>query len=211
MILVRPEAEPPHVHRFGWSWKLRRLGSDTMRKTVLIAVLTVGYLMIPFSIHADFYKWIDEKGTIHFTDDYSKVHPSYRDQIEIEKEIQEEKIALPTQEITPRSKEEEPRRDIYGRDEALWREKVRPWKKQLEEAAANFKNAHEKYMGKSEELCQRRYARWTRSWYKFKIIELNRLRIERAKYEAQIVEASEKLKKLEKEAEESKADPDWVK
>ena len=168
--------------------------------------------MIPFLIHAEFYKWIDEKGTIHFTDDYSKVPPSYRDQIEIEKDIQEEKIPLPTQEITPRSKEEETRRDIYGRDEAMWREKVRPWKEQFQEAIANFKNAHENFMEKIERLCQRRYGgRSTRSWYKFKIIELDRLRIERAKYEAQIVEANEMLKKLEKEAEESKADPDWLK
>jgi len=183
-----------------------------MRKTVLIAVLTIGYSVIPFLIYAEVYKWIDEKGTIHFTDDRSKVPLSYGDQIEIKKEIQEEKIPLPTQEITSKSKKEETRRDIYGRDEVLWREKVRPWKRQLEEATANFKNAHEKFMEKIERLCQRRYGgRSTRSWYKFKIIELDRLRIERAKYEAQIVEASEKLKKLEKEAEESKADPDWVK
>ena len=121
---------------------------------------------------------------MHFTDDYIKVPPSYRGQIEIKKDIQEDKIALPTQEITSKSKEEETRRDIYGRDEALWREKVRPWKEQLEEATANFKTAHANFMEKSEELCQRRYARWSRSWYKFKIIELDGLRIERAKYEA---------------------------
>jgi len=193
-----------------------RLGSDTTRKTVLIAVLTIGFLVIPFLIHAEVYKWIDDKGTVHFTDNYSNIPSSYREElkVEIRKDIQEEKIPLPTQEITPRSKEEETRKDIYGQDETFWREKVRPWKEQLGEATANFKNAHEKYMEKLGELSQRRGGRWTRGWrdwIRLTIIRLDRLRIDRAKYEAQIAEANEMLRKLSKEAEESKANPDWLK
>jgi hypothetical protein len=48
-----------------------------MRKTVLIAALTIGFSMIPFLIHAEVYKWIDDKGTIHFTDDRSNVPEKY--------------------------------------------------------------------------------------------------------------------------------------
>jgi hypothetical protein len=33
--------------------------------------------MIPFLIHAEVYKWIDEKGTIHFTDEYSNIPEKY--------------------------------------------------------------------------------------------------------------------------------------
>ena len=39
-----------------------------MQKIVLIAALTIGLLMIPFLAHAEVYKWIDDKGDVHFTD-----------------------------------------------------------------------------------------------------------------------------------------------
>jgi hypothetical protein len=48
-----------------------------MRKTVLMFVLTIGFLMIPFSVHAEFYKWIDDRGNIHFTDEYSSIPEKY--------------------------------------------------------------------------------------------------------------------------------------
>jgi hypothetical protein len=48
-----------------------------MQRTVLIAVLAIGFLVTPFSIHAQVYKWIDDKGTIHFTDDYSNIPEKY--------------------------------------------------------------------------------------------------------------------------------------
>ncbi len=44
-----------------------------MRKTVLIASLTIVFLMIPFLIDAEFYKWTDDEGNIHFTDEYSNI------------------------------------------------------------------------------------------------------------------------------------------
>ena len=44
-----------------------------MQKTVLIAALTIGLLMIPFLVYAEVYKWVDEKGTVHFTDDNSTI------------------------------------------------------------------------------------------------------------------------------------------
>jgi hypothetical protein len=34
-----------------------------MGKKVFIAAFTIGFLMIPFLIHAEVYKWIDDKGT----------------------------------------------------------------------------------------------------------------------------------------------------
>jgi hypothetical protein len=188
-----------------------------MKKIVLLVALTaiLGLLMVCFLAYAEFYKWVDDKGTVHFTDDYSKVPTSYRDRVEVErgeveirKNIQEEKVPLPTQKITPGSKEEI-RKDIYGQDEAWWKEKVRPWKEKLKEATTNYEIAQKKFMEKSEELSRKRYGSPTQ--YKFNIIELDRLREERAKYEAQIAEANEMLRKLSKEAEEVKANPVWLK
>jgi hypothetical protein len=48
-----------------------------MQKRVLITTCIISFLMIPFLIHAEVYKWIDEKGTIHFTDDYSNIPEKY--------------------------------------------------------------------------------------------------------------------------------------
>jgi hypothetical protein len=57
-------------------------GGDTMKKTVLIAALTMSLLMIPFLVHAEVYKWVDEKGTVHFTDDNSRIPEKYGQNVE---------------------------------------------------------------------------------------------------------------------------------
>ena len=48
-----------------------------MGKSLLVFALGIGFLMIPFSIHAEVYKWIDDKGTVHFTDEYSTIPEKY--------------------------------------------------------------------------------------------------------------------------------------
>jgi Na+(H+)/acetate symporter ActP len=53
-----------------------------MRKPVLMAALTIGLLMIPFLVYAEIYKWVDEKGTVHFTDDNSTIPEKYGQQVE---------------------------------------------------------------------------------------------------------------------------------
>ena len=53
-----------------------------MKKTVLIAALTISLLIIPFLVHAEVYKWVDEKGTVHFTDDNSGIPEKYGQQVE---------------------------------------------------------------------------------------------------------------------------------
>ncbi len=35
-----------------------------------------------FSLSAEIYRWTDEKGSVHFTDDLSNIPPSYRNQVE---------------------------------------------------------------------------------------------------------------------------------
>ena len=53
-----------------------------MIRTAVIATFTVFLLMIPCIVHAAIYKWIDEKGTVHFTDDESTIPAKYRQQVE---------------------------------------------------------------------------------------------------------------------------------
>jgi hypothetical protein len=73
-----------------------------MQKTVLIAALTVGLLTIPFLVHAEVYKWIDDKGEVHFTDDYSNIPEKYRPVAETKRFPQDPK------ETSPRSVEKTP-------------------------------------------------------------------------------------------------------
>jgi len=63
-----------------------------MRKMIFMAGLTIGFLTIPFLVHAEIYKWIDDKGTIHFTDDYGRILSSCRERLKVEvrKDIREE-------------------------------------------------------------------------------------------------------------------------
>ena len=120
-----------------------------MAKMVLVSTLAIGFLMIPFLIHAEVYQWIDDKGTIHFTDGYSSIPSSYREQlkVEIRRDIQEEETPLEPQKIISRSKEEQAKADRYRQEEAWWRGKASPWKKQLEEASEKYELTNKEYLG----------------------------------------------------------------
>ncbi len=73
-----------------------------MQKTVLIATLIVGLLTIPFSVHAEVYKWVDDKGDVHFTDNYSNIPEKYRPLAETQRLPQDPK------DTSPASVEKEP-------------------------------------------------------------------------------------------------------
>jgi len=152
---------------------------------------------------------VDKDGVVNFTDDREKVPSVYRDRVEIEtrEDIPGAKPPAPQGVASP--KKEEAGADIYGRNETWWREKVRPLKDQLKEATGKYESVHHRFMGKAEELSQRRFGSPTQ--YKMNIIELDRLKDEMTKYQAQIAEAKEMLEKLSKEAEDSKANPEWLK
>jgi hypothetical protein len=66
-----------------------------MQKIVLIAALTIGLLTIPFLVHAEVYKWIDDKGDVHFTDNYSNIPEKYRPVAETQRFPQDPKDTSP--------------------------------------------------------------------------------------------------------------------
>jgi tetratricopeptide (TPR) repeat protein len=101
--------------------------------------------------------------------------------------------------------------DAYGRDEAWWRDKIFTRREQLEEAVENYEKAYEKYSKSIEELSPWRFGRLSLTQYQMFSCRLDAINSEMTGYEAQVAEASERLKKLLKEAEESKVNPDWVK
>jgi hypothetical protein len=185
----------------------KREGDNMWRMLIFLILLT---FVFP-AYGANIYKWVDEKGVVNFTDDYNKIPPSYRDRVEVREYIEEGGSPLHTLEAPPTvatKPKEEVRTDIYGRDETWWREKVRPWKEQLKKATENYEMAHHKLMEKAENLGS--VWKYSRGYYRVNVLEIDRLKEEMAKYDAQIAEAKEQLEKLSKEAEESKADPDWL-
>jgi len=176
-----------------------------MGKMLILFILLI---FISPAYAATTYKWIDEKGVVGFTDDFSIIPPAYRDQVsaEVMEETPSAGIAASPQ-ATPQ-KIEEGKTGIYGLDETYWRERVRPWKDQLQEATENYERVHKTFMESADVLSQRRYG--SRTQVKMNIIELDRLNMERMGYGAQIEEAKERLEKISKEAREAKADPEWL-
>ncbi len=175
-----------------------------MKKILVFLILLI--FSIPAYAHT-FYKWVDEKGIVNYTDDFNNIPSVFRDRVEIEW-IHEEGSSPPVQKMTPPNREQT-RTDIYGQDEAYWRGKVRPWKKFLKTVESNYDMVHKKFMEKAEELSGRRYG--SRTQYKTNIVELDQLKNEMVKYSDQIGEAREALEKISKEAQEAKANPDWLK
>jgi hypothetical protein len=181
-----------------------------MQKTVLIAALTIGLLTIPFLVHAEVYKWIDDKGTIHFTDDYSNIPSSYREQfkVEIRRDIQKEGTPLEPQKIILRSKEDQAKTDLYRQEEEWWRGRTRPWEQQLKEASENYELTNKEFLGESSKLILRKFG--SHQQFKSNIVRLDSIKEERSKHEAQIIQAEGMLEKLSRVAEESKADLDLL-
>ncbi len=179
-------------------------------KRMKVVVLITGILLLASFTQADtIYQWVDEKGIIHFTDEYENIPAAYRDQVKKETIEDSPKPAIVPPSRTLPGKSEEISTGPLGQNEAYWRDRARPLRERLTEAKANYETANRKYLEKSEQLSQRRFG--SRTQYKMDIIELDKLNVERKKYETEMNEANDMLKKISREAEEAKANPEWVK
>jgi hypothetical protein len=175
-----------------------------MRKFFILLIL----LTFAVPVHAaTIYKWVDEEGVVNFTDNYNNVPSFYRDRAEVRDYLTDGVAPAYTLDAPP-LKRAEAKTDIDGRDQTWWREKVRPWKEQLNQATENYENARKEYMEQADNLAQWRYGSLTQ--YQMFSSRLDASNTEMAKYRVQIAEANEMLRKLFKEAEESKANPAWL-
>lgn len=154
------------------------------------------------------YKWTDKEGVIHFTDDPTQIPSQYRNRVETEESGDSKKVETSAPASVSPQKSEGVRVDRYGRGESYWRDKIQPWKKQLKEATENYDSANKKIDAKLEEQSGKFLSS---TQIKMKRVEMDQLRGERSKYEAQMKEAKGRLDQISKEAEEAKADPEWLK
>ena len=155
------------------------------------------------------YQWVNNNGTISFTDDPEKVPSAYRKEVrqKVIEDVLETLPILPPATAAP-TEREVIKRDVFGLGEEWWRGKTRPWEEQLKEGTDKLEVVKKEFMEESEKLILRKYG--SHQQFKSTSLDLDRIKGYKSKYRAQITEAKDLLKKLSKDAEESNADPGWV-
>jgi len=172
-------------------------------KKALMSIFVL-WVLVSTGYGGTVYKWTDKDGVVNFTDDYNQIPPQYRNQIQREELGESQKVETPA----PAQGSEGAKVDIYGMGEDYWRAKVQPWKKQLQEAKENIEKINRKMNERVEEEAGKTlsHGQWNMDRaYRRELID------ERSKYETQVREADEMLSKIAKDAEDAKADPEWLK
>lgn len=93
-------------------------------RTMFILVLLLLTRSEPSAPAAEFFRWLDEDGTPHFTNISSRVPPAYRARAEVQSipDLPGVKPLSPLVSIKPPLKT-----DMNGHDEHWWREQVQAW------------------------------------------------------------------------------------
>jgi hypothetical protein len=189
----------------------------------LCIVLLVGLIAgPPMAYGQSTYRWVDEKGGVHFTDDPTGIPEKYQ--------VQERKgspaseplpatpkgqspVSGPVPKPAAPGKGDEPvtgKKDALGRGEDWWRSQVALWQEKLAGAQRNYQSANAAVKEKEQELEQ---AKFKPDSLKRKLRgELKGLQDKASEYAKQVDEARNMLDRgLAKQAEEYLADPNWVK
>jgi hypothetical protein len=182
-----------------------------MKKIVLILtplILLVGGIMGVESGFGQVYKWIDEKGAVHFTDDPVQVPEKYRSRTERIGLPEDNSATSPAGAPGDVKKKEDVYRDQLGRGEEYWRGRVEEWRKKLKTTQDKLEALRTRYnelverFNESKSTAQRAALRKDRDEVKS---EMDRCRTE-------IEEAITMLdRKIPEEAGVYKAKAEWVK
>jgi hypothetical protein len=183
-----------------------RIADGMVMKRILVTILST-FLISQLSF-AEIYKWVDEKGAVHFTDDMTQVPEKYRPKTEEVGSSGGEKEGTKGEgQIAPKGKEET-FQDQLGRGEAYWKGRVEEWKTRLGEQRDRLRTLELKYnelimkFNESKSSVERGEIRKESDQVKN---EMDQCRI-------QIEEAKDMIeKKIPEEGEFYKAKPEWVK
>jgi chromosome segregation ATPase len=174
-----------------------------MKKIFLILI----FLFIANLAFAQVYKWVDEKGVTHFTDDITQIPEKYRKAIE-EIKIKEEKIETKTEGESSAKGKEDTYRDRSGRGEEYWKGRMEEWKKKLQTLQERVESLRLKYNELTEKF------NTSKSSAERATLRNEREQVKNSmdQYKIQIGEAKEMLeKKIPEEADLYKAKPEWIK
>jgi len=168
-----------------------------MKKIFLVFL----FLLVTDYSFGEVYKWVDDKGGVHFTDDLIQIPEKYRPQIERLGTLEEREQTL------PKKKEESPR-DRLGKGEDHWKGRVEEWNKKLKDAQEKVNSLRVKYNEITEKFNESKNSVERTNLRK----ERDQIRNEMDKYKTQIDEAKDMLeKKIPEEASIFGAKPEWVK
>jgi len=173
-------------------------------KTLALILL---FLFAATLSYAQVYKWVDEKGIVHFTDDITQIPEKYRRTIE-ERQATEEKIETKEQGQPSQKKQADDYKDRLGRGEEYWKGRVEESRKKLQSLQERVESLRLKYNDLTEKFntskssAERATIRNDREQIKNQMDELR----------VQIAETKETLeRKIPEEASLYKAKPEWVK
>lgn len=185
----------------------------------LNALIMVGVLcFISVAWSQEIYRWVDEKGNLHVTDDPSVIPEKYWQKIQKEK-LPREPSASPAGVPQEGPTQEQPatgsgstaeRKDVLGRGADWWQAQVKAWKQKLTDAQKNYEVANAAVKAKETELQE---SLFKPDSYKRRLEAERKVLAEKAgEWGKQVEEANTMLEQgLPKQAEEYLADPNWLK
>ncbi len=195
-----------------------------MRKRSLIIIVAMVGLLFHFgqAFGQEVYRWVDEKGNVHFTDDLTLIPEKYRGQIQQKAPSKE---PAPSQPASSRPvgppKRMEPQRtiperpeavqkDALGRGEDWWRAKVTEWNDKLAAAQKSYETAYNEWKSKERELEE---SKFKPDSLKRKLkSEIRDLEEKVKDWEKQLNEAKNMIENvLPKQARDYRANPEWLK
>jgi len=183
-----------------------------------VLIMVGGLCLISVAWGQEIYRWVDDKGTLHVTDDPSLIPEKYWQKIQKEKVPQEPAVppagvpqAGPAQEQPATGSESTAaRKDVLGRGEDWWQAQVKAWKQKLTDAQKNYDVANAAVKAKEKELQE---SIFKPDSYKRKLEAERKVLAEKTgEWGKQVEEAKAMLEQgLPKQAEEYLADPNWLK
>lgn len=186
-----------------------------MKRTPLF--ILVAMIVLPLIAGSqEIYQWVDEKGTVHFTDDFGQIPEKYQDQVKKKKAPQEAAPTAPPPSSPDKSPEAKPtqepsveKKDILGRGEEWWRNQAMEWKQKLIKAQKDYATAEAALKAKEKELQDSKLK--PKSFQRKLQDEVKVLEQKLNEQKKQVDEAKNMLERvLPRQAEELRADPRWV-
>jgi len=185
-----------------------------MKKWRNLLVLVVFLSVVSQVRGQQVFRWMDEKGNLHFVDDLTLVPERYREQVQ-KKELPKEPVPPPSASSGVAEGRTEPqpsseRKDLYGRGEDWWRAKAKEANEKLKDAQQKYDSTSQTLKAKERQQGEGQFkSHGPRKRLKSEIEKLE----EKAKEnEKELEQAREMVEKtLPKQAQDYRADPEWLK
>ncbi len=183
-----------------------------MKKLVFVLMTVLMFCLSAYG--QQIYRWIDEKGTVHFSDDLTLVPERYRNQVEKKRPSKEpdSSPSAPSRETGGKTEPPSPpaKKDLQGRGEDWWRAKIKESNDKIEEAQKKYDSASQALKDKERQLEDSKFR--PHSQRKKLEKEVKELEGKAKERERELGEARNMVEKvLPKQAEEDRADPSWLK